>query len=167
MCLQSGGDSSDTSRVIAEGIADAQETITGKEVIVDDDYIMITRKVLGHFGYFMVLGIVSALLYLSLYTLKPFYRISIHYVSGIFFALVSEFVLEASADGRGPSFTDALIDSIGFISVSSIIILIWLFNRMKKHVWLSIKPWDVLEVLFFYSDLITYKKIFTNGKKML
>ncbi len=133
MCLQSGGDSSNTSKVIAEGIADAQETITGKEVIVDDDYIMITRKILGHFGYFMVLGIVSALLYLSLYTLKPFYRISIHYVSGIFFALVSEFMLEASADGRSPSFTDALIDSIGFISLSTFIVIIWAIRRHKNN----------------------------------
>ena len=133
MCLQSGGDSSDTSKVIAEGIADAQETITGKEVVVDDEYIMITRKVLGHFGYFMVLGIVSALLYLSLYTLKPFYRISIHYVSGIFFALVSEFMLEASADGRAPSFKDVLIDSIGFISLSTFIVIIWAIRRKKNN----------------------------------
>ena len=132
MCLQSGGDSSNTSKVIAEGIADAQETITGKEVVVDDEYIMITRKILGHFGYFMVLGIVSALLYLSLYTLKPFYRISIHYVSGIFFALVSEFMLEASADGRAPSFTDALIDSIGFISLSTFIVIIWAIRRQNN-----------------------------------
>jgi len=133
MCLQSGGDSSNTSKVIAEGIADAQETITGKEVVVDDEYIMITRKILGHFGYFMVLGIVSALLYLSLYTLKPFYRISIHYVSGIFFALVSEFMLEASADGRAPSFKDVLIDSLGFISLSTFIVIIWATRRQNNN----------------------------------
>ncbi len=133
MCLQSGGDSSNTSKVIAEGIADAQETITGKEVVVDDDYIMITRKILGHFGYFMVLGIVSALLYLSLYTLKPFYRISIHYVSGIFFALVSEFMLEASADGRAPSFKDVLIDALGFISLSTFIVIIWATRRQNNN----------------------------------
>jgi len=132
MCLQTGGESSNTSQKVAEGVASAQEAITGKSVVVDDDYITIIRKALGHFGFFLIFGIVSAMLYLSLYTLKPFYRVSIHYVSGIELALISEFILEASSDGRGPSFKDVLIDCGGFIAISTIIILVWGIIKYKK-----------------------------------
>ena len=132
MSLQKGGESSNLSSRVANDIADVQETITKKQVVVDDSYIKNVRKIIGHFGFFMMFGFVSALLYLSFYTLKVFYRVSIHFVSSILFALISEFLLEANTLGRTASFKDVLIDTSGFVLASLIIFVIYFIYTKRK-----------------------------------
>ncbi len=132
MSIQTGSESSGVSQTVADNVATVEEKITGKPVVVDDNYILVIRKVFGHGGFFVLFGIVSSLLFLSLYTINIYLRISIHYVAGIFYAFISEFLLEASTVGRTPSFSDVLLDSIAFVGASTIVIMIYFIIKHNK-----------------------------------
>lgn len=137
-CLKDGTSSSQASDNVAKTIAEVQTTITQKPVVVDDSYKISIRKLVGHFGYFMLMGGVSILLWLSIKNIKPKPIILIpHYILGCGFALFSEFVLEKNTSGRGASIIDVGIDSLGFVSLSTFVfviyLIVYLVKRKKKN----------------------------------
>lgn len=133
MSMQTGTESSGVSQTVADSVASVEEKVTGKPVVVDDNYILVIRKIFGHGGFFALFGIVSSLLFLSLYTINIYLRTSIHYVSGILYAFISEFILEASTVGRTPSFSDVALDSVAFVSLSTIIIIIYFIIKHSRR----------------------------------
>ena len=55
-----------------------------------------------------------------------------HYVAGIGFAFISEFLLEGNTSGRTASIGDVMLDSGGFISISSILVIVYLIIYFVK-----------------------------------
>ena len=127
--LENGQDSLSSSTSVAQGIAKIDEVITGKTVKVDDNFRHLIRKYIGHYGYFVLFGIISILLYLSLPKLKHYIKIIINYSIGFIFAFMTEFLFQLNAKDRNPSFLDVMIDFGGFVTLSSFIVLFYYIKR--------------------------------------
>ncbi len=130
MSLSDGGESSDFSLNVSNVIADTLNHM-GANIKVDDSFHNLVRKLIGHFGYFVLIGISSFLFYNLLKNIKFIFRLLIHFSMGFLFALFTEYFLQAYALNRGPSMVDTMIDFGGF-SVSIIVILIYFLIKMKK-----------------------------------
>ncbi len=94
-----------------------------------DKYLTFIRKLIGHFLYFLILGSVSIIFYLT-FNFKI--RVLIHYIVGFVFALISEFLFEGFTSGRNASFKDVMIDYSGFILLSTIILIIYKIHNKKE-----------------------------------
>lgn len=126
-----------TSETISEIVKDSGlgpfETIEQKNA-----FYLFIRKLIGHFGFFFLLGSVSSLFYYSFMkkNKKWFIWIIINVVSGVAIAFISEFVCQSIAKGRYPSMKDVGIDSLGFIIATALITLIYflvlIFKNKKK-----------------------------------
>ena len=127
--LENGQDSLSSSTSVAQGIAKIDEVITGKTVKVDENFRHLIRKYIGHYGYFVLFGIISILLYLSLPKLKHYIKIIINYSIGFIFAFMTEFLFQLNAKDRNPSFLDVMIDFGGFVTLSSFIVLFYYIKR--------------------------------------
>lgn len=127
--LENGQDSLSSSTSVAKGVAKIDEVITGKTVKVDDNFRHLIRKYIGHYGYFVLFGIISILLYLSLPKLKHYIKIIINYSIGFIFAFMTEFLFQLNAKDRNPSFLDVMIDFGGFVTLSSFIVLFYYIKR--------------------------------------
>ena len=127
--LENGQDSLSSSTSVAKGVAKIDEVITGKTVKVDDNFRHLIRKYIGHYGYFVLFGIISILLYLSLPKLKHYIKIIINYSIGFIFAFMTEFLFQLNAKDRNPSFLDVMIDFGGFVTLSSFIALFYYIKR--------------------------------------
>ena len=130
MCLQTGSESSQSSNRVAKLVQSILNTLFNAHIELTDTYLTVIRKLIGHFGYFLVLGITSIIFYLNL-PIKLSLRISLHYIVALIFAFFSEFALEGSTSGRSASIKDVCIDYSGFIFVSTIILIIYLLNVKK------------------------------------
>lgn len=134
-CLETGDESTKTSQVVVDSTATVINTIHGEGSVdpKDPSFINFVRKFIGHYSYFVVLGGISILFYLSLRDrFKEYLLIIIHYGIGIGFAILSEFLLEGKTMGRGASWADVGIDSLGFITLSIVIIGIYYLIKQKK-----------------------------------
>ena len=128
--LSNGDDSSNFSDNISKFIANTLNNM-GANITPDENFHVIIRKLIGHFGYFVLIGISSFMFYNMLKNIKFIFRIIIHFSMGFLFALFTEFGLQAIATNRGPSIVDTMIDFGGF-SVSIIAILIYFLIDHKK-----------------------------------
>ncbi len=133
LCLQSGEASAESSKTVGNLIADTGEKIFHVSIERTPDFFRLTRKVVGHFGYFLVLGVSSWLFYRALWRKRFLLGVGVHYGTGFFFAFVSEFVFQRISSGRFPSFVDVLIDFAGFVLLSTLIIAIEWGKRRKRH----------------------------------
>ena len=133
-CFKNGEDASKQASGVANVVANVQEAITKKPVVVDDNYRLAISKGIGHYGYFCLLGLVSVLFYMTFKKLKIGFRVLLHFTSGIVFAFLTEFVAEALTSGRNASFTDVLIDTAGLFTFSSIFLLIFFIYKYIKGV---------------------------------
>ncbi len=133
MCLETGEKSTESSNTVAKIVQSVLNTVFNAHIELTDNYLRLIRKLIGHFGYFACLGIVSIIFYLNM-PIKLNIRIILHYVIALLFAFTTEFLLEGSTDGRSASINDVLIDYSGFILISTIILIIYLINvkRLKK-----------------------------------
>ena len=130
--LSSGNDSSNFSENISKFIANTLNNM-GANITPDENFHVIIRKLIGHFGYFVLIGISSFMFYNMLKNIKFIFRIIIHFSMGFLFAFFTEFGLQKIATNRGPSIVDTMIDFDGF-SLSVIVILIYfLINHKKKE----------------------------------
>ena len=127
--IENGQDSLSSSTSVARGIAKIDEAITGKSVKVDDNFLHLIRKYIGHYGYFVLFGIISISLYLSLPKLKHYTKIIINYSVGFVFAFITEFLFQFNAKDRTPSFLDVMIDFGGFVTLSAFIVLYYYIKR--------------------------------------
>ncbi len=130
-CFENGDTSTSTSRSVAKIIKNILNTIFRTNIEMTDGYLKIIRKLIGHFLYFLVLGVVSLIFYLT-FEKRRNLNIIIHYTIGLLFALASEFIFEANTSGRNASFNDVIIDYMGFISLSSIMLIIYIFHSKKE-----------------------------------
>ncbi len=95
---------------------------TNISTIRDSKFYYFIRKLLGHFGVFFILGIISVLYFSCVFKIKEFgYICSL--ILGFLVGLISE-LLQLIPSGRYCSFDDVLTDFFGFVISSSVIILI-------------------------------------------
>ena len=118
------------------GGGNASHIPTVEEQQAYNNFHLLVRKGIGHFGFFFVLGGISSLFYYSFMKEKRWYIwVIINLVAGIALAFISEFVCQNMAKGRYPSMKDVGIDSFGFIVsflTITIIYLLILKRRKKK-----------------------------------
>ena len=134
-CLKSGESSSADSSSVARTISSVLEILTGKEFSVDDHFIHLIRKWIGHFGYFVLLGSVSFFFYRTFDDggKKRLLWNSIHFASGFLFAFISEFVFQTIASGRTASMLDVLLDYGGFLTLSLPVSMLFVLKDRKRH----------------------------------
>ncbi len=95
------------------------------------DFYMFIRKGVGHFTLFFINGVLGAItFYLFLPSLSLIKRLLLAAIPGVFFAGLSEF-LQLFAAGRGSTFSDVLIDSIGYI-VALVLVGLFLYIKDRK-----------------------------------
>ena len=132
-CFQNGNEAGRQAGWVSDTIAKILSKISGKEIVVDTHFKTLVSKLVGHYGYFCILGLISILFYMTFNKLKVYIRFLIHLSVGIAFALISEFLAEAITSGRNASIIDVLIDVGGLLTLSSIYILIYyLVNKQKE-----------------------------------
>ena len=132
-CFQDSSKAGRQAGFVAEIVSKIQEIITGNKPVVDDNYLTLISKLIGHYGYFCILGLVSIFYHLSLDGYNRITRILLHFVIGVLFAFGSEFVAEAVTEGRHASIVDVGIDTLGLMTLSSIVILIYLIRIKVKN----------------------------------
>lgn len=131
-CFQTGDNASKQASTVATAVANVQEAVTKKPVVVDNEYKKAISKLFGHYGYFCILGLVSILFYMTFTKLKPYIRFIIHAGIGIIFAFGTEFIAEAKTEGRNASIIDVGIDTLGLLTLSGIFIIIYYILMIKK-----------------------------------
>ena len=121
--------SNSVTTVVVETIND----IAGKEVIKNNDNTkQIIRKLIGHFGGFLILGIFSSLTYFMAIRKRIYLPIIINYVSGFLIAMLTEFI-QLFSNGRSGEFKDVMIDYGGFLISSPIIMVIFIIILINKR----------------------------------
>ena len=120
-----GKSSSQVSSSVSQVVIDVTPGAGSKTVSQSDTTTqMFMRKLIGHFGYFFILSASSFLFYFGLRGLKNKWKYLIHIVSGIGFAIITEYVIQNIISTRTASFNDVLIDSTGFITMTLVFLLI-------------------------------------------
>lgn len=122
--LQSGSSSSGLSSSITNVFCNIFNIENNKDIVEK-----IIRKLIGHFGYFLLMGIFSSLFLYSLKNTRFLYLFIINLSINLVVAFISEFLCQAIASNRCPSIIDVLIDYSGFMISCSIITFIYLKHR--------------------------------------
>lgn len=130
--LESGSESSKLSRNVSENIVGVINNTFNKDIKVTDTFEHYVRKIIGHYGYFVILGSVSVFFYLLFNKLKHYIRFIIHFTTGFIFAFLTEFVFQNIASNRTASMKDVGIDYLGFITFSTVVCIIYYIKIYKK-----------------------------------
>ena len=134
-CLENGADSTESSQRVADATATVINGVAGSGTVdsQSESFHSWVRKFIGHYSYFVLLGSVSTLFYLSLRKkVKDYLLLTISFSVGFIFAVISEFLLEAKTLGRTGSWSDVGIDYLGFITLSIVIVFIYYLIKFKK-----------------------------------
>jgi VanZ family protein len=93
------------------------------------------RKLLGHFGAFLVLGIFSTFTYLLYFQDKKwFWSVPLNFVQGFALASLTEWI-QTFTPGRWGCWEDVLLDTSGFMCSALILtILVLLIYLLKKQI---------------------------------
>ena len=89
----------------------------------------VTRKLLGHFLLYSLLGLFSFLTYYSFFKNKNI-ALTANLVSGFIIAVLTE-IIQIFAQDRGPAFQDVIINYEGFLMAQACILLIVSFYLIK------------------------------------
>lgn len=130
-CLETGEQSSESSNFVGEIIAKALHFLFNIKIVEDSNYSLIIRKLVGHYGFFVIIGFFSFFTYYLIEKITLKKRYLIHFISGLSFALLTEFVFEFFTSGRGASIVDAGIDYLGFCTLS-IPLAVYYFIKRKE-----------------------------------
>jgi VanZ family protein len=129
--FENGETSTESSEAVANIIKNVLNKLFNANIEMTDNYLCIIRKLVGHFGFNVVLGVVSTLFYINLCLDKKI-TLLLHYIIGFVVAFSSEFLCEAFTSGRSASFYDVLIDYSGFILISTILFIIFFVKKDKE-----------------------------------
>ena len=125
LSFANGETSSAQSNIVTEIISESLAYINIKVDPNSDIVKHLVRKLIGHFGLFLVTGVFSissVALYKKNWRQKLF-LLGSFYIFGAFIAIITE-VIQMSSVGRGPSANDTLINLSGY-SIPFILYLIY------------------------------------------
>jgi len=117
------------SKSISEPIVDISNQVTGNKREVTNNINTFIRKLIGHFSYFIFIGFISFLFYLSINKIKKYYLLLIHLFIGISFSYITEFIIEKNVYGRSPLINDFYINLSGFILITLILIITYYLSK--------------------------------------
>lgn len=110
-----------------------------KKAVIDNmaSFLRKIRKGIGHFGAFLVTGIVSTLTFMVLFDKKLLLlTVPINYIQGLFLADLTEFI-QLFTPGRYGTFSDVLLDfsgfAIGATFITLILLTLTLVSYLKKQ----------------------------------
>lgn len=145
MALEDSQKSTDTSSVVVDVVVDVVEAVTPSDYVVNKEKVsLFTRKVIGHFGYNVLMGMVLMFAIYFLFRKDSFiyenkkylYNYGIIAILGsLLIAIISE-LLQLIPEGRSCEFKDMLIDYSGAvfgIIISFIILLICFKIKHRKE----------------------------------
>ncbi len=121
------------SNIVTDVVVDVVEGTTQKPIENVNEFKVFVRKFIGHYSYFVLLGIVSSLLYCSFKNIKFYFQWLLHFGIGFAFAFISEFLIQQFINGRAASIQDVGIDCLGFITISIFICVGFLIYRNKQN----------------------------------
>ena len=139
MALEDSEKSTKTSGVVTEVVVEVVEAVTPESYVVNEEKVsIITRKVIGHFGYNVLMGLILMLAIYFLFRKEDFASVKKKYLinhvliaifGSIVIAILSE-VLQLIPAGRSCEFKDMLIDFSGgiFGVIISYLILLLVIN---------------------------------------
>ncbi len=129
--LQNGDQSANESSVVTDTVIEVIEFCKNDEIDVSYDEVhFVVRKVIGHFGLFLLCGIFGLLTFYS-FTSRNLKALYWTMIIGIGVAICSE-MLQLFADGRSCEFKDMLIDSLGYLSGTIICLSFLIIINNKK-----------------------------------
>jgi len=109
------------------------KVVAKKAVELTSEFLLLIRKLMGHFGAFMVLGIISSMLFVVLYRWKEWlWSIPVALTNGIIIAALTE-LIQIYTPGRGGLIADVILDSRGFLLgaavTAAIVVLVCILHR--------------------------------------
>ena len=136
MILNFSAENAKESSATSEGIIkDILEVVMPEEEITPQIIrkFQIPIRKIAHFGIYMLLGFCLANAYKNTLPLKRLIVYLISFVSLFLFSILDEMVIQASSDGRGPSFVDSLIDSSGgIVGILFFLFISFVSNKIIK-----------------------------------
>ena len=129
--LRSGEKSTKDSSITTNIVLGVLRFFTFKKVEFDYEIIHhITRKLVGHYGYNVIIGLFG---FLTIFSFKGIgkYSLIISLALGLIIALSGE-LLQYIPANRGPSMVDALINFLGEVTGTLLIYVIVLYKNNKK-----------------------------------
>ena len=133
--LRSGEESAQESSIMADALYKLLRFITFKKVDFDYDIIHhITRKLVGHYGYNVFIGLTGYLAFYLLISKNDGGKIALVISSGLglIIAGLGE-LLQYIPDSRGPSFVDGVFNFLGEVTGILLIYVIVAIMKNKKE----------------------------------
>ena len=130
--LKSGEQSSKESGFVTDVFLGILRFFTFNKVEFDYDTLhLITRKLVGHYGYNLIIGLFG---YLTIYSFKGIGKntLLISLIMGLFVAVSGE-LLQYIPANRGPNFIDMMINYGGEVSGILLVLLIIIVINKKKQ----------------------------------
>ena len=131
LTLRNSEDSTKDSSIIANILMWILKVITLQKVEFNYEIIHhITRKLVGHYGYNLILGLFG---FLAIYNVKSIGNnaLIINLLIGLFIAATSE-LLQFIPANRAPSYVDILINYMGEVTGILLVYVIVLYKSLKK-----------------------------------
>ena len=135
-CLDAA-QSTEASNGVVEAAEEAVNTVSPGTVTPEnhDSFATFIRKAFGHFGLFVISGLLSSLaIYLSLNPWKwskYWMLVTSSFIFGLFMGSLTE-IIQLNVPGRSGQFTDVLIDFSGYL-LGFLVILLILFLIIRKQ----------------------------------
>ena len=109
-----------------------QNNVVGMDKIAEkvEDFPTLIRKFFGHYGLFALNGFFAILTLLS-FIKKPLLPFVFAGITAVFVSAVSE-LIQGGVEGRTPSVTDIVLNVQGFVSGSSVSLILYLLSEDKK-----------------------------------
>lgn len=125
-----GNTSSKVSSSVSQVVIDTVPGTGNKTVSTSDNTTQqFLRKLIGHFGYFALLGAFSYLFYTNIKKIKIKWCHLINIIAGVGFAFISEYIFQAMVVSRSARFNDVIINSSGFLLMT--IFMLFIISSIK------------------------------------
>ena len=115
----------------SDGSVIVKEISINVNIMPRSSFYLFVRKIIGHFGAFLVLALIAGLICILFYNAKPL-SIFISLIIGVCLAGGTE-LIQLDIVGRTGTFKDVLIDSLGYIIGATIIFSLYYLIKMIKR----------------------------------
>lgn len=138
ICNFSMEDSTESTETSSGLIKDVLEVVMPEEEITPEvikKYQLPVRKI-AHFGIYMLLGFCLGNAFVNTTPLKLYFNLGISLISLFAFSVFDEMIIQSATKGRGPAFTDCLIDTAGgFLGILTFCLILFIKIRIlsKKN----------------------------------